>query len=72
MEQMALDMGFTFVRTGCPCVGRPRIYTANRNGHHYELSLFIQRGGWRMKMDGYSVESGNESNLQSKIQSLWA
>lgn len=71
MEQVAIDLGFVFSRVGCPCVGRPKIYTVNHDGRYYELTLYETRGIWRLKMDGYTVATGKEALLKTKIKELW-
>lgn len=71
MTQQAEALGFRFSRYGCPCNGKPLIYTLNREGTLYTLTIWERRNTWRLTSRGCVLATGNKDNLTDKIKALW-
>jgi hypothetical protein len=72
MREQAEQLGFVFSRHGCPCSGGANsIFVARHNDTAYTLTIWPRRGVWRLSVKGCKLASGNESNLQTKIQEVW-
>lgn len=67
MTNQAQALGFTYSRKGCPCNGKPLIYTKQTNGTLYTLTIWERRNTWRLTAKGCVIATGTKDNLTEKI-----
>lgn len=68
LADVAVELGYTFVRKGCPCMGNNQIYKReSKRGGHYELHIWPIKGIWRLIKANSLLDKGNVTDAKEKL-----
>jgi hypothetical protein len=70
MKAIAETLGFRFSRYGCPCNGKPAIYTISHDGAQHTLTIWQTRDAWMLSSKGVRLGGGNKENMEQRINNI--